>query len=68
MTDELAQMPVIDIDTHWTEPPDLWTSHAPAKLRDRALRTRRNADEADPEALETWLGWAYRPNVLRMKI
>ncbi|MEX0683370.1 MAG: amidohydrolase family protein [Dehalococcoidia bacterium] len=26
---------VIDMDSHWTEPPDLWTSRAPAKYRDR---------------------------------
>ncbi len=25
----------IDADAHWTEPPDLWTSRAPAALRDR---------------------------------
>ena len=42
MSDELARMPVIDVDSHWTEPPDLWTSRAPAKLRDRALRVRKN--------------------------
>jgi len=41
MTD-LAHMPVIDVDSHWTEPRDLWTSRAPAKLKDRALRVVRN--------------------------
>ncbi len=25
---------IIDTDTHWSEPPDLWTSFAPAKYRD----------------------------------
>lgn len=30
--------PIIDIDTHYTEPPDLWTSRAPARLRDRVPR------------------------------
>ena len=34
----LAAMPVVDIDSHFTEPPDLWTSRAPAKLRDQAPR------------------------------
>ena len=28
---------VIDADTHFTEPPDLWTSRAPAAYRDRVL-------------------------------
>jgi predicted TIM-barrel fold metal-dependent hydrolase len=37
-------MPIIDVDTHWTEPPDLWTSRAPAHLRDRVLRIGNDAD------------------------
>ena len=36
MDTELAAMPIIDIDTHYTEPRDLWTSRAPQKLRDLA--------------------------------
>ncbi len=28
---------VIDADTHYTEPPDLWTSRAPAAYKDRVL-------------------------------
>jgi predicted TIM-barrel fold metal-dependent hydrolase len=38
MDSELAAMPIIDIDTHYTEPRDLWTSRAPQKLRDLAPR------------------------------
>ena len=34
----LAEMPVIDIDSHYTEPRDLWTSRAPADLRDDVPR------------------------------
>ena len=30
-----ADAPVIDVDTHLTEPPTLWTDHAPAKYRER---------------------------------
>jgi predicted TIM-barrel fold metal-dependent hydrolase len=30
----LAGIKVIDVDTHWSEPPDLWTSRAPASMRD----------------------------------
>ncbi len=32
---------VIDCDAHYTEPPDLWTSRAPASLRDRVPRLRQ---------------------------
>ncbi len=32
----LAEMPIIDVDTHWSEPPDLWISRAPRKFRERA--------------------------------
>lgn len=50
MSDALSRMPVIDVDSHWTEPPDLWTSRAPAKLRDRTLRVVRNA-----AGVEQWI-------------
>lgn len=42
MDARLEDLPVIDVDTHFTEPPDLWTSRAPAKLIDRAPRVVRN--------------------------
>jgi predicted TIM-barrel fold metal-dependent hydrolase len=29
---------IVDTDTHWTEPPDLWTSRAPSKYVDRVPR------------------------------
>jgi len=35
---------VIDVDTHITEPADLWTSRVPAKFRDRAPRLVRNPE------------------------
>jgi len=47
MTDAIAEMPVIDVDSHWTEPADLWTSRAPARLRERALRVERDANGVD---------------------
>jgi len=31
---------IIDCDSHYTEPPDLWTSRAPASLKDRVPRMR----------------------------
>jgi predicted TIM-barrel fold metal-dependent hydrolase len=38
-----ADLKVIDVDTHLSEPPDLWTSRAPAALRSR-MPTRRVVD------------------------
>jgi len=43
MDTTLAQMPIIDIDTHLTEPPSLWLDHAPARLRERAPRVIQNS-------------------------
>lgn len=37
MTDGI---PIFDIDTHYTEQPDLWTSRAPTKYRDMVLNVR----------------------------
>ena len=50
MDTELAAMPVIDIDTHFTEPRDMWTSRAPQKLRDRAPHV-----VLGPEGNEQWM-------------
>src|SRR5579872_7160459 len=38
--DSLAGIKVIDVDTHLSEPHDLWTSRAPAKWRDRVPQVR----------------------------
>ena len=39
----LDDLKIIDTDSHWSEPYDLWTSRAPAKYRDRVPRmTERN--------------------------
>ena len=45
-----SSLPVIDVDSHWTEPADLWTSRAPAGLKDRALRVQR-----DDQGVERWV-------------
>ena len=37
-TDSATEIPIIDVDTHYNEPHDLWTSRAPASLRDRVPR------------------------------
>ena len=35
---------IIDVDTHVTETPDLWTSRAPARMRDLVPRVHTDAD------------------------
>jgi hypothetical protein len=35
LKDVVQDARVIDCDTHYTEPPDLWTSRAPATMKDR---------------------------------
>lgn len=35
---------IIDVDTHYSEPHDLWTSRAPAKLKDRVPRVITRPD------------------------
>jgi predicted TIM-barrel fold metal-dependent hydrolase len=44
-----SALPVIDVDTHYTEPPDLWTSRAPARLKDKVLRVERA-----PNGIDVW--------------
>lgn len=41
MTRDRSVYRLISADSHVTEPPDLWTSRLPAKLRDRAPRIER---------------------------
>lgn len=40
-------IPIFDIDTHYAEQPDLWTSRAPEKFKDRVLHVRRKDNGAD---------------------
>jgi predicted TIM-barrel fold metal-dependent hydrolase len=47
MDSALAATPIIDVDTHFTEPPDLWTARAPARLRERVPRVERDAHGRD---------------------
>jgi hypothetical protein len=44
MNRELDAMPKVDVDTHFTEPPEFWMTRAPASLRDRAPRVERTPD------------------------
>jgi uncharacterized protein len=48
----LGDMPIIDVDTHWVEPRDLWTKRAPARLRDVAPRIERTAQGVDQWVFE----------------
>ena len=41
MTDLFDRFAVIDVDTHLTEPPDLWTARVPAAMRDQVPRIVR---------------------------
>ncbi len=41
LPDVLTGLKVIDCDTHFTEPPDLWVSRAPASYKDRVLQVKR---------------------------
>src|SRR5215470_9116681 len=50
MDTELAALPIIDVDSHYTEPHDLWTSRAPLKLRDQVPRVAET-----PEGVEQWM-------------
>ncbi len=44
MADLFDRFRVIDVDTHVTEPPDVWTSRVPARWRDRVPRVERRGD------------------------
>ena len=43
----IHELPLIDIDSHFTEPRDLWLSRAPASLREVAPRVVRKDDGSD---------------------
>ncbi len=65
MTFDPSTLAIIDADTHIVEHADLWTSRAPASLKDRVPRVE------DVDGEETWimdgnvLGRAYRGGVIR---
>ena len=42
MTDLFDRYRVIDVDTHLTEPPDVWTARMPAALHDRVPHIERH--------------------------
>jgi predicted TIM-barrel fold metal-dependent hydrolase len=46
----LQEMPIIDVDSHFTEPRDFWTSRAPERFRTRAPHV-----VVDDDGLEKWV-------------
>ena len=52
----LAGLKLIDSDTHYSEPYDLWTSQAPAKYKDKVPNVKKGADGK--------LHWFYDGNEL----
>ena len=53
----IASMPIIDIDSHFTEPADLWTSRAPSKFRDGVPRL---IDDPENEGGQCWVSGDVR--------
>ena len=43
----LDKYTIIDVDTHVTEPPDLWTSRVPASMKDRVPYVRKDSAGRD---------------------
>lgn len=54
MTDLFDRFAVIDVDTHLTEPPDVWTARMPADLRDRVPHIER------VDGRDTWMAGGER--------
>lgn len=50
--ESLKGIKVVDCDTHFVEPGDLWTSRAPARFRDRVPYLKRNDNGSDQWYLE----------------
>jgi predicted TIM-barrel fold metal-dependent hydrolase len=56
-TSSSSVIPIIDIDSHFTEPADLWQSRAPARLRDAAPRL---IDDPENEGGQCWVAGDVR--------
>ncbi len=52
-----ASMPIIDIDSHFTEPADLWTSRAPSRFKDSAPRL---IDDPENDGGQFWVSGDVR--------
>jgi uncharacterized protein len=40
-------MPIFDVDTHWSEPPNLWTSRAPEKYKGKVFEVRKKDEKTE---------------------
>ena len=52
-----AGIPIIDVDSHFTEPADLWTSRAPARLKESVPRL---IDDPENEGGQCWVSGDVR--------
>jgi predicted TIM-barrel fold metal-dependent hydrolase len=48
VTESTTIIPIVDADTHLTEPPDLWTARIPAKYRDGCPRVEIHPETGNP--------------------
>jgi predicted TIM-barrel fold metal-dependent hydrolase len=46
---DISRIPIIDVDSHLTEPADLWTSRVPDNLKDQVPHVRWNEDLGEAE-------------------
>ena len=53
----ISSMPIIDIDSHFTEPADLWTSRAPSRFKDGVPRL---IDDPENEGGQFWVSGDVR--------
>jgi predicted TIM-barrel fold metal-dependent hydrolase len=57
--DSLGDLRIVDADCHFTEPPDLWTSRAPASFKDRVPRVELvNGQHSWMIGDQIWIGGA----------
>ena len=52
LLDSIRGIPVLDVDTHLTEPADLWTSRAPAKFKDLVPRVVAISEDEAKEMID----------------
>ena len=61
LLDSIRGIKVLDVDTHLTETPDLWTSRAPAKYRDLVPRVIFKDNNGAPDGLGRTLTTGQTP-------
>jgi predicted TIM-barrel fold metal-dependent hydrolase len=61
LLESIRGIKVLDVDTHLTEPADLWTSRAPAKYRDQVPRVVLVDNDGTPDGLGRRLTTGQKP-------